>query len=638
VKLSTRLTMAMVALVLFAIAVTGILTYRNLLDVAVPRSLERLDGHVQLLAAELQAVVRAARADVLAFAVEQMASGGSGDIADASNVFAAAERRQLTSRFSAELTAKSWYDEWRIVGAADGGREIIRVDRSGAGGASRAAPDSELQRDGDQDYFQKTIALAAGDVYISPIDLKQTRGAAGTHVPTMRVAAPLIAADGRRFGIVIADLDLRPVFDRIRATARQGSRIYVVNEAGDFLLHPDPNRQFAFQRGSPARVQDDYPGLMELLQSDEATPRVLNDRAGERFGVAWQKLRLGGGPRLAAIEALPYPALIAGATAVRDSGVVAALAAVLVAFALAVIIARSMAKPLAQMTRAVEGLTQNAPMKVPSGASGEIGVLAKAFARMDADMREKTAALNREIEERSRLFDNSSDLILTTDREGKFLRVSPSCKTILGYDPEEMTGRNGIDFTYPDDLRAVQAEMRLARRGQQRRNFETRCVHKDGRVVTLAWSNVWSEPLQRHFFIGRDMTEAKKAQEALLDSERMARTIVDTALDAIIQVNECGEVLEWNPRAESTLGWSRQEAMGRPITDLYLPKGYRPRYLTMNELLRQVGRVEGERFEIDVVRKDGRKIRVEISMTGVRRHGGNVYNLLLRDISAKMSA
>ena len=58
----------------------------------------------------------------------------------------------------------------------------------------------------------------------------------------------------------------------------------------------------------------------------------------------------------------------------------------------------------------------------------------------------------------------------------------------------------------------------------------------------------------------------------------------------------------------------------------------------MNELLQQVGRVEGERFEIDVVRKDGRKIRAEISMTGVRRRDGNVYNLLLRDISARMSA
>src|SRR5262249_58603737 len=78
------------------------------------------------------------------------------------------------------LTAKPWYDEWRVVAAEDGGREIIRVDRSGAGGASRAAPEAELQHDGDQDYFQKTIALAAGDVYISPIELKQARGATGT--------------------------------------------------------------------------------------------------------------------------------------------------------------------------------------------------------------------------------------------------------------------------------------------------------------------------------------------------------------------------------------------------------------------------------------------------------------------------
>ena len=48
---------------------------------------------------------------------------------------------------------------------------------------------------------------------------------------------------------------------------------------------------------------------------------------------------------------------------------------------------------------------------------------------------------------------------------------------------------------------------------------------------------MWSEPEQLHLFIGRDRAEAKKAEEALLDSERMARTIIDTALDAIIQVN-----------------------------------------------------------------------------------------------------
>src|SRR5260221_9212662 len=114
-----------------------------------------------------------ARADVLGLAVDEM--GGSGDITDRSSIFAAAERRRLASRFSAELTAKPWYDDLRIIGIADGGREIVRVNRSGAGGAIRAVSDAELQRDGDRDYFEKTITLAAGDVYISPVELRESQ-------------------------------------------------------------------------------------------------------------------------------------------------------------------------------------------------------------------------------------------------------------------------------------------------------------------------------------------------------------------------------------------------------------------------------------------------------------------------------
>jgi PAS domain S-box-containing protein len=641
-KLSTRLTLAMVMLVLFAIAVTGILTYRNLLGVAVPRSLERLEQHVQLVVTELEARVRAARANVLAFAMAESA----GRAVDPSSGIAANERRELASRFSATASARPWYDELRIIGVADGGREIVRVDRSGAGGATRTVPDAELQRDGDRDYFQKTIALARGEVYVSPIELKQEQGVIQTpHVPIMRVATPLFAADDRRLGIVIVDLDLRSVFAGIRASARQASHAYLVNEAGDYLVHPDPNREFGFQLGSPARVQDDYPGLLQLLQTNATESRVMHDRAGERVGLAWQILRLDSGPRIAAIETLPYPALIAGATTIRDSSAVAALAAVLVAFVLAVIIARSLTKPLAQMTRAVEGLAGDAPVVVPTAASGEIGVLAKAFARMDAEVRAKTAALSektealtREIEERSRVFDLSPNLLMKTDHDGKIVRVSSACQAIVGYGPKEMLGRNEAEFVYPDDLEAARAEIRIARRGQQRRNFETRLVHKDGWLVPLAWSCVWSDPEQCHLLYGRDLTESKKAEEALLDSERMARTIIDTALDAIIQVNEAGEVLEWNPQAESILGWSREEAMGKPVTDLYLPKGYRPRYLDMNEQLQQADIVTGERFEIDAVRKDGQKIKVEISMTGLRRRGGNVYSLLLRDITAKIAA
>jgi PAS domain S-box-containing protein len=120
-----------------------------------------------------------------------------------------------------------------------------------------------------------------------------------------------------------------------------------------------------------------------------------------------------------------------------------------------------------------------------------------------------------------RLFDTSLDLIFVADRQGKFLRVSPSSKTILGYDPEELHGRSAIDFIYRDDLESTRIEMRAGRRGQRMRNFDARYVHKDGRVVTLAWTGVWSAAAEQHFFIGRDMTERLLAEERMRRVQRL---------------------------------------------------------------------------------------------------------------------
>jgi diguanylate cyclase (GGDEF)-like protein/PAS domain S-box-containing protein len=130
-------------------------------------------------------------------------------------------------------------------------------------------------------------------------------------------------------------------------------------------------------------------------------------------------------------------------------------------------------------------------------------------------MHEKKEALNQEAEERRRQFETSLDLILVTDRKGTFTRVSPSSLATIGYRPDEMIGHSGAEFIYPDDLDATRREMQLARRGRHTRNFETRYVHKGGRIVPLAWSGVWSEPEQKHFFFGRDMTERKAAEEQL---------------------------------------------------------------------------------------------------------------------------
>ena len=134
-------------------------------------------------------------------------------------------------------------------------------------------------------------------------------------------------------------------------------------------------------------------------------------------------------------------------------------------------------------------------------------------------------ALTRELEAahaaNRRIFETSLDLILVVDPKGNLLRVSPSSMAILGYAPEDMAGRSATEFLYPEDLENTRNEMRLARRGRVMRNFDCRYLHKDGHIVPLSWTGVWSEPERQHYFIGRDMTERVAAEERQRRSQRL---------------------------------------------------------------------------------------------------------------------
>jgi PAS domain S-box-containing protein len=152
--------------------------------------------------------------------------------------------------------------------------------------------------------------------------------------------------------------------------------------------------------------------------------------------------------------------------------------------------------------------------------SGEI-IGASKTARDITESNRTLRALTQEVEERRRIFETSHDLILVTDPAGNFIQVSPSAITILGYAPAEMIGHSATEFIHPDDLENTRSEMRAARRGQSKRNFETRYVNKDGKPVSLNWSGTWSEPVRRHFFIGRDLTEKQTAEAQMRHVQKM---------------------------------------------------------------------------------------------------------------------
>jgi PAS domain S-box-containing protein len=153
-------------------------------------------------------------------------------------------------------------------------------------------------------------------------------------------------------------------------------------------------------------------------------------------------------------------------------------------------------------------------------ATGDV-IGASTIARDITERKQAEAALNQQIEERRRIFETSQDLILVTDTKGSFVQVSPSSMTILGYEPAEMIGHSAVEFIHPEDLDSTRAEMRAARRGRQMRNFETRYLHKDGRTVSLTWMGTWSEPVRRHFFVGRDLTEKQAAEAQFRQAQKM---------------------------------------------------------------------------------------------------------------------
>jgi PAS domain S-box-containing protein len=153
-------------------------------------------------------------------------------------------------------------------------------------------------------------------------------------------------------------------------------------------------------------------------------------------------------------------------------------------------------------------------------ASGKI-IGASKIARDITESKQTQQALTQEIEERRRIFETSQDLILVTDTAGNFVQVSPSATAILGYQPAEMIGHSAVEFIHPDDLENTRNEMRTARRGQSKRNFETRYIDKEGKTVALNWTGTWSEPVRRHFFIGRDLTEKQAAEAQIRHVQKM---------------------------------------------------------------------------------------------------------------------
>ncbi|MBR1088107.1 PAS domain S-box protein [Bradyrhizobium manausense] len=132
---------------------------------------------------------------------------------------------------------------------------------------------------------------------------------------------------------------------------------------------------------------------------------------------------------------------------------------------------------------------------------------------------------------------------------------------------------------------------------------------------------------------------AEQAQ-ARIDSVQMTQAVIKTALDAFIQTDDTGVVLEWSLQAEALTGWSRPEAIGADVVELLVAEplraGFRQR---MMRLLPELSDTPiGIRFEARLVHRSGDEILIEASSTALRFGGRTIINVFVKDVTQKRAA
>jgi len=113
-----------------------------------------------------------------------------------------------------------------------------------------------------------------------------------------------------------------------------------------------------------------------------------------------------------------------------------------------------------------------------------------------------------------RFFALTVDLICVVDVDGRFLRVSPSFTSTLGYDEAKLLDGSFLDFVHPDDMDDALAEVGRLLDDAQARRFQTRYRHRDGHWVWLSWT-ARSDSTGRTYAIGRDVTDERRARDEL---------------------------------------------------------------------------------------------------------------------------
>jgi PAS domain S-box-containing protein len=247
----------------------------------------------------------------------------------------------------------------------------------------------------------------------------------------------------------------------------------------------------------------------------------------------------------------------------------------------------------------------------------------------------------RESEERFRsTFENAPVGMAHVGLDGRWLRVNDTLCEITGYSRQELLAKTFGDITHPDDLEKSWTRVQSLVAGElSMYSMEKRYLRKDG---SLVWVEI-TVSLRRDadgrplYLIGavEDITERKRAQEELRESEERFRSYFELGLIGMAITSPSKGILEVNEEICKTLGYERDELLRKTWAELTHPGDIAADVAEFNRIL--VGEIDGYSLDKRFIRKDGRVIYATISLKCLRLADGSVdyFLALVQDITER---
>jgi two-component system cell cycle sensor histidine kinase/response regulator CckA len=265
------------------------------------------------------------------------------------------------------------------------------------------------------------------------------------------------------------------------------------------------------------------------------------------------------------------------------------------------------------------------------------------LAQIEAERKRAQEELRRRGELLLAVADEVPDAIFVKDRGGKYLLFNRAASRLTGTPAAEVLGRDDTALFDPDSARVVMdndrrvmssgvadtKEEELTAAGVTRTYLATKAPYHDehGNVVGVIG-------------ISRDITDRKRTEDALRESEGTKAAILRGALDAIVTMDHEGKVRGWNPAAERIFRYAASEVIGRSLAELIVPPAQRPLHVRglADFLATGQGPILDKRLEMSAVRADGSEFPAELSVTRIQNSGRPLFTGFVRDVTERKRA